>query len=99
VDPAYSWLQFFQFGYIAYVVFGVLAVMLIYGVLLALSTSLASWILEHMPKRKEPELTPAEQFKRFREAAKSLMVDETGKPLEEAFKKVSPKKPKAPAPR
>jgi hypothetical protein len=49
-----------------------------------------------MPKRKEPELTRAEQFKRFRATAKSLMVDETGKPLEEAFKKVAPAKPGRP---
>ncbi len=41
-----------------------------------------------MPKRKEPELTPAEQFKRFREAAKKLEVDESGQPLESAFKKM-----------
>jgi hypothetical protein len=27
-----------------------------------------------MSKRKEPELTPAEQFKRFREAAKKVGV-------------------------
>jgi hypothetical protein len=38
-----------------------------------------------MPKRKEPELTPEEQFKRFREAAKKAEVDETGKQAEEAF--------------
>ena len=38
-----------------------------------------------MPKRKEPELTPEEQFKRFKETAKKLGVDESGKPLEEAF--------------
>ena len=27
-----------------------------------------------MPKRKEPELTPAEQYKRFKEAAKKAGV-------------------------
>ena len=42
-----------------------------------------------MPKRKEPELKPAEQFKRFREAAKRHGLDETGKELEEAFKHVA----------
>ena len=46
---------------------------------------------EPMPKRKEPELTPAEQFKRFRETVKKLEVDESGKPLNEAFKKIKPK--------
>ena len=35
-----------------------------------------------MPKRQEPELTPAEQFKRFRETVKKLEVDETGKDLD-----------------
>lgn len=39
-----------------------------------------------MPKRKEPELTPAEQFKRFKETVKELGVDDSGKPLDEAFK-------------
>ena len=29
-----------------------------------------------MPKRKEPELDPKEQFKRFQETAKELGVDE-----------------------
>lgn len=49
-----------------------------------------------MPKRKEPELTPAEQFKRFKETVKKLEVDETGKDLEDAFKKVAkPKKSSA----
>jgi hypothetical protein len=46
-----------------------------------------------MPKRKEPELTPAEQFRRFKETVKKLEVDETGKDLEDAFKKVAPPKP------
>ena len=60
MDPAHSWLQFFQFGYVAYVVFfGGLAAMLIYSILIALGTSLASWILNHIPKPKDTELTPA----------------------------------------
>jgi hypothetical protein len=42
-----------------------------------------------MPKRKEPELTPEEQFKRFKETVKKLGVDESGKPLEQAFKGVT----------
>lgn len=41
---------------------------------------------EPMPKRKEPELKPEEQFRRFQETAKELELDETGKPLEDAFK-------------
>ena len=45
-----------------------------------------------MPKRKEPELKPAEQFKRFREAATRADVDETGKQAVEAFKKLVPSK-------
>jgi hypothetical protein len=40
-----------------------------------------------MPKRKEPELDPKEQFKRFVETAKKLEVDESGKDFERAFKK------------
>lgn len=43
-----------------------------------------------MPKRKEPELKPEEQFERFRETARKLGVDETGKEFEKAFKNVSP---------
>ena len=45
-----------------------------------------------MPKRKEPELDPKEQFKRFQEAAKKHGVDESGKPLENAFTALKPKK-------
>lgn len=41
-----------------------------------------------MPKRKEPELTPKEQFKRFVETAREYEVDETGEEFERAFKKV-----------
>ncbi len=44
-----------------------------------------------MPKRKEPKLPPAEQFKIFRETAKRHGLDESGKELEEAFKKVTPR--------
>jgi hypothetical protein len=47
-----------------------------------------------MPKRKEPELTPAEQFKRFKNAAKDAGVTEDEKAFEEAFKKVASQKPK-----
>lgn len=42
-----------------------------------------------MPKRKEPELDPKEQFKRFQETAKKLEVDESGKEFEKSFKKVA----------
>ena len=44
-----------------------------------------------MPKRKRPEEKPKDQFKRFVEAAKDLLVDEADKPLEKAFKKFSRK--------
>lgn len=37
-----------------------------------------------MPKRKEPELDPKEQFKRFKEAAKKAEVDPDK--ADEAFK-------------
>lgn len=42
-----------------------------------------------MPKRKEPKLTPAEQFKRFREAVRRAGMDDDGKQAEEAFKKLA----------
>jgi hypothetical protein len=45
-----------------------------------------------MPKRKEPELTPKEQFKRFVETAREHEVDETGKEFELAFNKIRSKK-------
>jgi hypothetical protein len=47
-----------------------------------------------MPKRKEPELDPKEQFKRFVETAREHGVDESGKEFERAFKKVVPPKPR-----
>lgn len=40
-----------------------------------------------MPKRKEPELDPKEQFKRFRETAKKLEVEEGQ--VEKAFRALS----------
>ncbi len=43
-----------------------------------------------MPKRKEPELDPKEQFKRFKEAVKELEVDVSAQPLDKAFQKVVP---------
>lgn len=45
-----------------------------------------------MPKRKEPELTPEEQFERFKEAARKIGADETGKEFERVFKKIVPPK-------
>ncbi len=42
-----------------------------------------------MPKRKEPELDPKEQFKRFQEAAKELGVGESGEDFERAFTKIA----------
>ena len=41
-----------------------------------------------MPKRKEPPLPAKEQFKRFVETAREHGVDESGAPLERAFKDV-----------
>ena len=50
-----------------------------------------------MPKKKpENELTDKEQFKRFKETARKLGVDESGKPMEEAFKKVAKVRSKSP---
>jgi hypothetical protein len=46
-----------------------------------------------MPKRKEPELSPADQFKRFREAAKKAELTKDEKEFERAFKTVAKKKP------
>jgi hypothetical protein len=45
-----------------------------------------------MPKKKKPDLTPAEQFKQFREAAKKAGVTEDEKEFERTFKKVVPPK-------
>lgn len=42
-----------------------------------------------MPKKKEPDLTPAEQFKRFREAAKKAGVTKKEEEFESAFKKLA----------
>ena len=43
-----------------------------------------------MPKRKEPELDPKEQFKRFVEAAREHGVPEDETTLDDAFTKVVP---------
>lgn len=48
-----------------------------------------------MPKRKTPELTPAEQYKRFKEAAKKAGVTKSEEEFERAFKKVASVKPAA----
>jgi hypothetical protein len=48
-----------------------------------------------MPKRKEPELTPEEQFKRFVRTAKEHEVDEASKDLERAFKVIAQPKQKS----
>jgi hypothetical protein len=53
-----------------------------------------------MPKRKEPEPTPKQQFDEFLKTARELGVDEKGEALADAFKKLAPKpKPKAGRPR
>jgi hypothetical protein len=44
-----------------------------------------------MPKRKEPELDPKEQFKRFQEAAKELEVGKHEKDVDRAFRKLAKK--------
>jgi hypothetical protein len=50
-------------------------------------------LLEHkgaiMPKRKTPELTPAEQYKRFKEAAKKAGVTKSEEEFERTFKKIA----------
>ena len=48
-----------------------------------------------MPRKKEPELDPKEQFRRFVETAREHGVDESGKDVERAFKRLVPKKAKA----
>ena len=47
-----------------------------------------------MPRKKEPELTPEEQIKRFKEAAKKAGVTGKEGEFERAFKRVAkpPKK-------
>lgn len=49
-----------------------------------------------MPKKKEPELTPAEQFKRFREAAKKAGVTENEEEFEGALKAIARPRDKRP---
>jgi len=46
-----------------------------------------------MPKRKTPELTPAEQYKRFKKAAKGAGVTDKEEEFERVFRKVAPAKP------
>jgi hypothetical protein len=38
-----------------------------------------------MPKKKEPDLTPEEQFKRFQEAAKQHEIEKRLPEIEQAF--------------
>ena len=47
-----------------------------------------------MPKRKEPELDPKEQFKRFQETVKELGVDENQDHLKRAMGSLISQKPK-----
>ena len=44
-----------------------------------------------MPKKKEPELTPEEQFKRFQESAKEHEVEKQLPEIEGAFDKLASK--------
>lgn len=43
----------------------------------------------NMPKRKEPERSREEQAKAFKEAAKKSGADLSGRPFEEAMKKIA----------
>jgi hypothetical protein len=45
-----------------------------------------------MPKKKEPALTPEEQIKRFKEAAKKAGVTDKEEEFERAFENVAPHK-------
>lgn len=45
-----------------------------------------------MPKRKEPELTPEEQYARFKEAAEKAGVTKDEREFEDTFKKVVKRK-------
>jgi hypothetical protein len=45
-----------------------------------------------MPKRKAPELDPAEQYERFKKAAKAAGLTDDEKDFEKAFKKTVPPK-------
>ncbi len=47
-----------------------------------------------MPKQKEPGLSPEEQFKRFKKAAKEAGVTSDEKQFEEVFEKVASQEPK-----
>lgn len=49
-----------------------------------------------MPKKKKPELTPAEQSKRFKEAAKKAGVTQDETEFERVFHTVVDKKSKKP---
>ena len=42
-----------------------------------------------MPKRKEPQLPPKEQFKRFVEKAREHGVDEFGDEMKRLFKRIA----------
>jgi hypothetical protein len=45
-----------------------------------------------MPKRKRPELTPAEQYKRFKDAAKKAGVTKDEQEFERAFRAITKRK-------
>ncbi len=52
-----------------------------------------------MPKRKEPDLTPAEQYKRFKKAAKTAGLTKNEEEFERAFKKITAPTKKSGRPR
>jgi hypothetical protein len=47
-----------------------------------------------MPKRKEPELTPEEQFKRFQEVAKEHEIEDRLPEVDRAFERLATQKSK-----
>lgn len=49
-----------------------------------------------MPKRKEPELKPKEQIKRFKELAREVGVSEDEEEVERAFRQIARSKPDKP---
>ena len=48
------------------------------------------WWINDMPKRKEPELDPKEQFKRFQETAKEHGLSEGAVEFSRIFQKLAP---------
>jgi hypothetical protein len=49
-----------------------------------------------VPKKKEPDLTPEEQFKRFEEAAEEHGIEEMADQIDRAFREIASPKPEKP---